>query len=162
MDLSRAAVEQYLYDHIPLSRVMAVSVMSLSEQGVILSAPLDPNINHRSTAFGGSISAVAILSAWTLVHVQLQRLSMPCRIVIQSNSVEYLKPIKADFHAHCIAPPVQDWQRFVATLSKRGKGRIKLNADVYSQGLLAGKFQGAYAGLKQEGSSGLEGRDEPL
>jgi thioesterase domain-containing protein len=84
MDISLMAVEQYLHEHIPLSKAMAVSVLSIDENGVILSAPLLPNINHRSTAFGGSISAVTILSAWTFVHVRLQPLLIPCQIVIQS------------------------------------------------------------------------------
>lgn len=148
MKVDRIAVEQYLHEHIPLSRAMAVSVTAINEGGVILSAPLLPNINHRSTVFGGSISAVAILSAWTFVHVQLQILSVPCQIVIQSNSVEYLKPIEAEFQAHCLTPPQQNWERFIAVVSKRGKGRIILEAEIFSKGLLAGKFQGEYVALR--------------
>ncbi|PSB47247.1 YiiD C-terminal domain-containing protein, partial [Chamaesiphon polymorphus] len=67
MSVSCTDVEQYLHEHIPLSKAMAVSVSSIDSSGVILSAPLQPNINHRSTVFGGSISAVSVLSAWTLV-----------------------------------------------------------------------------------------------
>ena len=148
MDVNCKAVEHYLHEHIPLSQAMAVSVDSLDESRVILSAPLMPNINHRSTAFGGSISAVAILSAWTFVHVWLQTLSIPCRIVIQRNSIEYIRPIESDFQSHCIAPPKPKWERFIKTVSKRGKGRILLDAEIYSEGLLAGKFQGEYVALK--------------
>lgn len=148
MNMSFTAVEQYLHEHIPLSKAMAVSVNSINDSGVILSAPLLPNINHRSTAFGGSISAVAILSAWTFVHVRLQLLSIPCQIVIQSSSIDYLKPIEEDFQAHCLTPPPQNWSRFITTVSKRGKGRIVLDAEVYSGGLLAGKFQGEYVAFR--------------
>ncbi|MGK7937166.1 MAG: YiiD C-terminal domain-containing protein [Xenococcaceae cyanobacterium] len=70
MNVNCKAVENYLHEHIPISQVMAVSVDSLDESRVILSAPLAPNINHRNTAFGGSISTLAILSAWTFVHVK--------------------------------------------------------------------------------------------
>lgn len=148
MDIDYATVEHYLHEHIPLSKAIAVSVTSINESGVILSAPLVPNINHRSTVFGGSISAVAILSAWTFVHVQLQILSIPCRIVIQSNSVEYIKPIEEEFQAHCITPPRQNWERFISAVSNRGKGRVMLDVELYSGGLLAGKFQGEYVALK--------------
>lgn len=58
-------VEQYLHQNIPISQQMAVSVVSIDEKGVILAAPLLPNINHHGTVFGGSISNLAILSAWT-------------------------------------------------------------------------------------------------
>lgn len=148
MGIDCVAVEQYLHVHIPLSKAMAVSVTSINASGVILTAPLLPNINHRSTVFGGSISAVAILSAWTFVHVQLQVSSIPYRIVIQSNSIEYIKPIEEEFQAHCMTPPQQNWERFIAAVSRRGKGRIILNAEIYSEGLLAGRFQGEYVALK--------------
>jgi thioesterase domain-containing protein len=148
MDIDLAKVEQYLHEHIPLSKAMAVSVASINENGVILSAPLLPNINHRSTVFGGSISAVAILSAWTLVHVQLQILAIPSRIVIQSNSVEYIKPVQDEFQAHCVTPPQRSWQRFISAVSKRGKGRIVLEVELYAQGLQVGKFQGEYVALR--------------
>lgn len=127
---------------------MNVSVVAIDESGAILSAPLLPNINHRSTVFGGSISAVAILSAWTLVHARLQMLSIACRIVIQSSEVEYLKPIERDFQAHCMSPLQPQWERFFATVIKKGKGRITLNAAIYSDSSLAGKFQGEYVAIK--------------
>jgi thioesterase domain-containing protein len=148
MNVDRIVVEQYLHEHIPLSKAIAVSVTATNESGIILSAPLLPNINHRSTVFGGSISAVAILSAWTFVHVQLQILSIRAQIVIQSNSVEYLKPIEAEFQAHCLTPSPQDWECFISAVSKRGKGRIILEVEIFSRGLLAGKFRGEYVALK--------------
>jgi thioesterase domain-containing protein len=148
MNINLMAVEQYLHEHIPLSKAMAVSVTSIDDNGVILSAPLLPNINHRSTAFGGSLSAVTILSAWTLVHVRLQPLSIPCQIVIQSSNINYLKPIESDFQSHCITPSLQNWNRFVKTFSTKGKGRILLDAEIYSKGLLSGKFQGEYVVLR--------------
>jgi thioesterase domain-containing protein len=148
MDMNLMAVEQYLHEHIPLSKAMAVSVTSIDDNGVILSAPLLPNINHRSTAFGGSLSAVTILSAWTFVHVRLQTFSIPCQIVIQSSNINYLKPIESDFQAHCLTPSLENWNRFVKTFSTRGKGRIVLDAEIYSEGLLAGKFQGEYVAIK--------------
>ncbi|MEM6800756.1 MAG: YiiD C-terminal domain-containing protein, partial [Bacteroidota bacterium] len=78
----------------------------VDENGITLKAPLIPNINHRSTVFGGSVSALAILAGWTLVHVNLQGLSLSSRIVIQRNSIEYLQPIDGDFIAVCPFPSV--------------------------------------------------------
>jgi len=40
-------LERYLHEHIPLSRAMQVSVVSVQPESVVLSAPLAPNINHR-------------------------------------------------------------------------------------------------------------------
>ena len=148
MTIDCAAVEQYLHEHIPISKAMEVAVTSMDQYGVILSAPLAPNINHRNTAFGGSISTLAILSAWTFVHVQLEQLNLSSRIVIQSNSLDYTDPATGNFQAHCSAPDQEAWQRFLVTLSKRGKSRIMLASAVYSNGVLVGKFQGKYVAIR--------------
>lgn len=64
--MKRCDLEQYLHEHIPLSRAMGVEVQEADWNGVTLRAPLAPNNNHRETVFGGSASAVAILAAWAL------------------------------------------------------------------------------------------------
>ena len=72
-------LEHYLYEHIPLSLAMQISVIDVRDDGVTLRAPLAPNINHTNTIFGGSASAVAILAAWSkltrfLYHTLLCRM----------------------------------------------------------------------------------------
>ena len=47
-------VQTYLHDHIPLSAAMGAGVSQADTEIVRLSAPLEPNLNHRATAFGGS------------------------------------------------------------------------------------------------------------
>jgi len=141
-------IEQYLHEHIPLSKMMGVTVTRI-DGGVTLSAPLQPNINHRSTVFGGSLSVIAILSAWTLIHLRLQSLSLDCRIVIRSNRVEYIKPASGSFQAHCMNPSKQDWERFITTLSRKEKARIVLNAEIFSDSVLVGTFEGEYVAIKR-------------
>ena len=151
MEITCQAVQEYLHTHIPLSKAMAVSVDSLDD-GVILTAPLQPNLNHRGTAFGGSIATLAILSAWTLVHVRLEQQSIPHRLVIRRNTVEYLKPISGPLQVHCLVPPEAKWEQCVAALTRKGKGRIQLEAEIRSNGLLAGTFQGEYVALRSPSS----------
>ncbi|MBV6627521.1 MAG: thioesterase domain-containing protein [Rivularia sp. (in: Bacteria)] len=141
-------VENYLHEHIPLSKNMEVSVKQVDENGITLKAPLLPNINHRSTVFGGSVSALAILAGWTLVHVNLQALSLSSRIVIQRNSIEYLQPIDGDFIAVCSFPSMEVWERFIKMLERKSKSRIELNVDVFGDGVKAGSFTGVYVALR--------------
>ena len=140
-------VESYLHEHIPLSKSMEVKVKQVDEHGITLTAPLFPNINHRSTVFGGSVSALAILAGWTLVHANLQALSLSSRIVIQRNSIEYLQPIDGDFLAVCPFPSVK-WQKFIKMLERKSKSRIELNVDVFGDGVKAGSFTGVYVALR--------------
>lgn len=142
-------VENYLHQHIPLSKSMEIKVRQVYENGVTLQAPLMPNINHRSTVFGGSVSALAILAGWTLVHVNLQALSIESRIVIQRNSMEYLQPIDGDFMAVCRFPAVEVWERFIKMLERKSKSRIELDVDVFGDEEKAGSFGGVYVVLRR-------------
>lgn len=141
------AVERYLHTHIPVTRAMKVAVRAITPDGVRLSAPLEPNINHRNTVFGGSVATVAILSAWTLIHVRMREAGLPSRIVIQRSNVEYLLPLHGEFDAFCPAPEPERWQRFMAGLTRRGRARIVLHAEVHGDGELAGRFEGAYVAM---------------
>ena len=63
--MSPAQLERYLHEQIPLSKTMQVGCISVTQESVVLRAPLAPNINHHATLFGGSASALAILVAIT-------------------------------------------------------------------------------------------------
>ena len=140
-------VEKYLHDHIPMSKHMGVVVEQADDSGVVLFAPLEPNINHRDTVFGGSASAVAILSAWTLLNLRLQSHPSPLRLVIQKSWVRYLEPIHGDFRSICRSPGDEEWARFSRTLEKRDRARILLEARLECEGTLVGTFGGDYVAI---------------
>ena len=144
------AVERYLHIHIPLTAAMQATVLSLDDAGVRLAAPLAPNINHRHTVFGGSAAALAILSAWTLIHTRLRDAGQVARIVIQRSHMDYLLPLHGAFEAFCPAPPEERWARFMTALERRGRGRIVLHAELYGENELAGRFEGTYVALAHE------------
>lgn len=123
---------------------MGVQVQSATTEAVILSAPLEPNINHKSTVFGGSASALAILAAWSLLHLRLVREGLECEIVIQSNQMDYERPITGTFSATSSLAEPADWPMFLKTLTRKGRARIQIVSILTYQnnevGRLAGKF----------------------
>ena len=143
-------LREYLYIHIPLSRAMAVDVIVAGVEGVTLSAPLAPNINHRATVFGGSANALAILAAWSLLHLRVQAENLDARLVIQNNSMVYERPIAGVFTAQCDAPTPAHWSKFVATLARKGRARIELNTLLLSEGARAGAFTGEFVALRTD------------
>jgi thioesterase domain-containing protein len=146
--MSAAELEAYLHEHIPLSAAMEVQVVRLDESGVELCAPLGPNINHRHTAFGGSIASIATLTAWSLVHTRLTAGGRPSRVVVMSSQIDYHAPATSEFSARCDAPTESDWTRFVAALDRRGRARLELTSTVHSEGVLAATLTGSFVALR--------------
>lgn len=141
-------LEQYLHDHIPLSKAMEVSVIAANVGEVVLSAPLAPNINHRDTVFGGSASAVAILAAWSLLHIRLQSAGVPSRLVIQRNTMEYELPIVGEFTARSSIVDDRDWQLFMRMLTRKGKARITVSSVLEYAGQVVGRLTGEFVALR--------------
>jgi len=137
-------LQTYLHQHIPLSAAMAVTVAHASPHQVVLSAPLAPNINHRETVFGGSASAVAILAAWSMLHLRLSADGLGSRLVIQRNTMDYLVPIDGTFTAVAQAPSAEVWQPFTRMLQRKGLGRIAQTAELLYQGQAAGQLSGEF------------------
>ena len=144
---SAAGLEHYLHQVIPLSRAMRVRVVVIGEERVVLSAPLEPNINHRGTVFGGSASTLATLAAWALVHSRLQRRLPASSLVLQSSAIDYLRPMRHDFHAQAELAPGADWGLFQRTLERRGRARITAVAQLLAGEEVAARFNGEFVAL---------------
>lgn len=155
--MTDSALQNYLHEHIPLSRAMCVQVVSVLPEAVVLSAPLAPNINHRETVFGGSASALAILAAWSLLHTRLRAEGIDCRLVIQRNTMEYSLPIQGTFYARSALEHPEQWQRFRNLLSRRGKARIAVVAVLEFDGERAGAFSGEFVAIAQTDTSPARG-----
>ena len=140
-------LRDYLYEHIPLTAAMQVEVLVASPERVLLQAPLAPNINHRNTAFGGSIAALATLAGWSWLYIMLRERSNPPRIVIKSSSIDYEQPIDSEFTAELRPPSEATYERFIAGLDRRGSGRIQLSVDVLCEGEVVASFQGEFVAL---------------
>lgn len=135
---------RYIHEHIPLSKAIGVSVLAIEDDAVTLQAPLEPNLNHQQTVFGGSASALAILASWALLHVRLQSEGIADRLVIQRNVMEYESPILGQFTARSMLEHREGWKPFTDMLARRGKARITVLAVLEHLGRVAGRFSGQF------------------
>jgi len=142
------SLEAYLHAHIPLSAAMQVSVVAATVGAVTLAAPLAPNINHRSTAFGGSVSTLAILSAWSLVNLRLKAEGLHTRLVIQSNRMDYDAPIESAFTATATLADPDAWPPFVRMLRRKGRARIAVQSAVRCGPVIGGRFEGEFVAFR--------------
>ena len=145
--MSPTQLERYLHEQIPLSKTMQVGCISVTQESVVLRAPLGPNINHHATIFGGSASALAILAAWSLLHVRLREAKIACRLVIQRNTMEYQRPIKGTFTAASALPEPQRWQAFLRMLERKGTARASVISELVYAERIAGQFLGEFVAL---------------
>jgi thioesterase domain-containing protein len=148
--MRRAEVEAYLHRHIPLSLALGVRVREASPLRVALQVPLEPNLNHQSTAFGGSVSALGILAGWTLLHLRLRAEGIQARSVIQKSEARFLLPVRGAFQAVAVAPEDAVWARFLATMERRGRGRVRLATRIEEDGLERAKMVGSYVSFAGE------------
>ena len=150
--MTASEIQTYLHEHIPLSAAMQVQVEEANPGQVVLGAPLHPNINHRDTVFGGSASALAILSAWSLLHVKLSAGGHKTRLVIQRNSMTYEQPILGYFTAQALSPIEENWKAFTRMLERKGRARISVCSTLLYGSKEAGRFEGEFVALGTTGA----------
>lgn len=145
-----AELEAFIRREIPLSRTMGVTVSGLDGSALELSAPLTPNVNHKKTAFGGSLYSLATLAAWGMVRLILLEAGMDAHVVIREGALSYLKPVDGEFRARCERPSEQETDRFIQALRRKGKARLGLRCEVRAASAspdspAAAVFQGVFA-----------------
>ncbi|MBS0379176.1 MAG: thioesterase domain-containing protein [Proteobacteria bacterium] len=151
--MSALELQRYLHEHLPLTRAMGVTVVSVHEDEVRLQAPLAPNINHHATVFGGSASALAILAGWSLLHTRLASGGLPARLVIQRNTMEYERPIAGTFSARATFESPAAWPEFETLLRRRGRARITVPVVLEYGSIVAGRFSGQFVALAADAAA---------
>lgn len=144
--MTTAALAEYLYTHMPLSRSMAVSVVSASSTEVVLEAPLPPNLNVHGTMFGGSIATLALLAAWSVVHLRLEEEQFAGELVVSRSEIDYLRPVSGSARAIARLDGL-DWDRFSRQLDRHGKARLTVTAQVLSNEQIAARMVGTFAAI---------------
>jgi thioesterase domain-containing protein len=140
-------LEAYLHEHIPISSHMGIQVVRADLECVTLSAPLEPNINHRYTVFGGSCASVAMLAAWSLVLLRIRGAGRDAPIVIQRGEMDYLAPIDAAFTTTCNSPGEAIWVRVLMALERGRPARVELTADAECDSKLVARMAASYAAI---------------
>lgn len=128
------ALQKTLHHEIPLSAALGLEVVEYDGDSLTLRAPLAPNINHKSTAFAGSLNAVATLTGWGLIWLITREHGFPSVIVIQEHETRYLRPVGQDFAATCHTPPTRQIERFLTALRQRGRARLPLTVEIRTGG----------------------------
>ena len=140
-------LQNYIRSNIPVTDYMNFHVEDLHSYSIKLSAPIKPNDNHYGTAFGGSLATLGILAGWSILHFRAEEEELKCVIVIQESSMKYIRPARTDFEAVCDTLNEKLWNEFKSGLLAKGKARISMFTNLYSQGELIATHKGIFVGL---------------
>lgn len=138
----------YLHRSIPLTAAMDVRVLVQEPGRVEILAPIRANANHHGSAFGGSLSTLAILSGWVLVQQALDTAQVEAKLMVQRSECDYLEPAQADFSAESRLPEAE-WPRFLQLLQRRGRARITVSTHIRIGGREVARATGTYAAIRQ-------------
>ena len=116
-------LQAFLHANIPATAALSLSVVDITPDSLILSAPHAPNRNHKNTVFGGSIA-------------------------IQQGETRYLHPANGDLTVITRAAAEEDWRKMKEMFEQRGKGKIVLETEIFSDGVKAAVFGGKFVALK--------------
>jgi len=146
--MTPSALDEYLHTHIPITRAMGVQTLFASAERVELTAPLEPNINVHGTAFGGSGATLALLAAWSVLHLRLAADGITNRLVIQRSATDYLLPVASDLVAVATLDGA-DLDSFFATMARRGRARLSVSSELMFEGKVAGRLTGDFVAIAE-------------
>lgn len=150
---------QFFIDHLPITQFMGLEVESYNGDTLILTAPLEPNINDKQTAFGGSLYNTAVMACWGMIYLKTQEKNITCNQVVTEGNMKYIAPVEGRIRAICHAPSEEELASFFDHFERKGRARINLEAAIYNDVCVmkidpnsltnpAVKFSGQYAILK--------------
>lgn len=138
-------LQTVLNKEIPITQALQVKVKGWTNNQLKLLLPLQPNVNHLSTAFGGSLYCGAVLAGWGWMHLRLKELGIEdAHIVIQDGQISYPYPVLGDAIVECYPPDEESWQKFVRVFERRSKGRLSLDTSIIYDGKKAVIFKGQF------------------
>ena len=144
-------IDTFLHEHLPLARAMEAHVAGADAAGARLTAPLARNHNHHGTAFGGSLSALAMLAGWTFVRAGLERMGHGGHeVVIQEVRLTFVAPARGDLEAWVPAPDATAWESFARSLDRRGRARLDLDCELRSDGREVARAEARYVAVRAD------------
>ena len=112
-----------LHEQIPMTRFLAIRFVELEPCRIVLSAPLQPSLNHRGTAFGPGVFTALSLAPWLLLVRMAWSMRLKAQILLRRSEFALHRPINSAFRAECDALPSLDIDQF------RTEGRARLAAS---------------------------------
>ncbi|MBO9667160.1 MAG: YiiD C-terminal domain-containing protein [Bdellovibrio sp.] len=135
MEVNSQDLIQILSDNIKLYEHLGIEVQELNSHRAVFKVSLEKNLNHKGTAFGGSLYASGVLSAYALVLAGLKHYKIDTEnIVIAKGSIEYHRPVETDFEIRCAFKDEAEEKNFYKELQEKKRVRADLHVQILGEG----------------------------
>lgn len=138
------AFEHTLFQRIPQTKNLGIHIARIEENQLTVSGSHAINKNHLDIVFGGSIAAISITTAWSLVQHKVEQAGLEGSLVIKWQEIDYLLPLNTDFECVASFASADDWAQFVNTYREKGRARITVHANMLSGTKTTSRFQGMF------------------
>lgn len=139
-----AAFEQKLFELIPQTRNLGIQITRITDSELRVSGAFALNKNHLDIVFGGSIAAISITTAWSLLQHKIQQAGLTGNLVIKQQEIKFLLPVHSDFECVATLQSAEDWPLFLDSYQQRGRGKLIVNAQIVCDGRITSTFEGLF------------------
>lgn len=137
---------EFFAQHLPITEYLGMRVHNYDGDSFSLAIDLQPSINDKMTAFGGSLYAVCVMNCWGMCYLQARERGIDPNMVVTHAEIDYLAPVDSEvIVATTYQPEAMNWEEFFDSFNNRGRARAKLNSTILCNGKEAVKFSGQYA-----------------
>ncbi|WP_197080644.1 YiiD C-terminal domain-containing protein [Methylophilus sp. TWE2] len=136
--------EETLFELIPQTKNFGIQFTEIGETELVVRGSYALNKNHLDIVFGGSIAAISITTAWSLLKHNIQRLGLAGNLVIKQQEIKFLLPVHADFDCIATLPSAETWAQFVADYRDKGRARMTVQARIVCQTKTTSTFEGVF------------------
>jgi thioesterase domain-containing protein len=136
--------ENTLFKLIPQTKNLGIKISRIEDHQLTVQGSYTLNKNHLDIVFGGSIAAISITTAWSLVQSKIEQAGLKGNLVIKRQEIDFLLPVKTDFECVASFQSADDWDSFEKTYQEKGRARIVVTAQIITESKATSKFQGVF------------------
>ncbi|HSI45458.1 MAG TPA: YiiD C-terminal domain-containing protein [Methylophilus sp.] len=136
--------ENTLFKLIPQTKNLGINIARIEDHQLTVQGSYALNKNHLDIVFGGSIAAISITTAWSLVQSKIEQAGLKGNLVIKRQEIDYLSPVKTDFECVASFQTADSWEGFEKAYQEKGRAKIVVAAQIISESKTTSKFQGIF------------------
>ena len=112
---------------------MGLEFEEFSSESILTTAPLANNINDKGSIFGGSSSALMIITAWSLIKLNCQKCGITSDIVIHKNETTWNKPLYEKLYIKARFKKAYNFEDIKRVLKRSKPQRIECIIDLQDE-----------------------------